>query len=273
MVESYPNAVALYLGYTPKPLDPFSSILVTGLLSRLAYYQKDLIVFGSYRWQPQGYLYQALVQKKIDGVIFIPPMNHPLTAALAESHLPVVAVADPAPGIVSVTVNDEMGAFMLAEHLALRGYTRIMFRKDPYDHPSAVNRLSAFVKSAEYLGMEVSVTLPKDSDGQISSEEEKILLSLSPNRPRAVVCWSDTYAYATLKFCRTNNLNVPHDIAIAGFDGITPIIEPARKLTSIQAPWFRVAETAVDLIVQLSRGEQIIRETVLPIDLVIGDTT
>jgi DNA-binding LacI/PurR family transcriptional regulator len=272
-MPSAPHQVALYLGFMPRALEPFASMLICGLISRLHSYQKDLLLYGSYRWQPQGEIYTALLEKRIDGLIFIPPRDDPLTARLAGSGLPVVAIADRAPGIVSVVVDDSMGAFMLAEHLALRGYHHVIFRQDPYEHDSAVIRRDAFLKSAQYLGIEVTLTLPADAQGTLSAAEEALLRAPAPKRPTAVVSWLDTYAYATLRYCKLHNLQVPRDIAVAGFDGITPLIEPARRLTSVQAPWFRVAEKSVDLLIQLARGEEVIRETILPVDLVIGDTT
>jgi DNA-binding LacI/PurR family transcriptional regulator len=267
------NQIALYLGFIPRALEPFASMLICGLISRLQVYHKDLLIYGCDRQPPQADIDTALVEKKIDGLIFIPPHDDPLTARLAGAGLPVVAVADRAPGIVSVVVDDAMGAFMLAEHLALRGYQRVIFRQDPYNHDSAVIRRDAFLKSAEYLGIEVTLTLPGDAQGALSAEEEALLRAPAAQRAPAVVSWVDTFANATLRYCKLHNLRVPQDIAVAGFDGITPLIEPARRLTSIQAPWFRVAEKSVDLLIQLSQGEQVIRETVLPVDLVIGDTT
>jgi DNA-binding LacI/PurR family transcriptional regulator len=35
----------------------------------------------------------------------------------------------------------------------------------------------------------------------------------------------------------------------------------------------RVAEMAVDLLIRQTRGQEVPRETVLPVDLLIGDTT
>jgi LacI family sucrose operon transcriptional repressor len=66
---------------------------------------------------------------------------------------------------------------------------------------------------------------------------------------------------------------VPKDIAVAGFDGGPTTIEPARRLTTIQAPWLQVAEKAVDLLIQLIHGETVPQENIFPVDLVIGDTT
>jgi DNA-binding LacI/PurR family transcriptional regulator len=267
------NVVALFLGYTPRPLELFPALLIAGLLSRLNEYGKDLLVYGQFHRQPQDDLCEALLDHRIDGLVFIPPIHQPVACALAQPGLPVVAVADRAPGIVSVTVDNETGAFMLAEHLALRGHRRIAFRKDPFEHESAVQRLEAFRNSAEYLGIEVLVTTPANEAGGLAREEETLLLDRSARRPTAVVTWADSFTYPVLRFCRQRGLQVPGDVAVAGFDGIPTPVEPARRLTTIQAPWYQAAEKAADLLMQIARGEDVLRETVLPVDLVIGDTT
>lgn len=267
------NLINLYLGFLPRPMDPFPDLVIAGLLSRLHHYQKKLLVIGEAIGSSADELFDYLFSPNIEGLIFIPPAESPLVNKLAQSGRPVIAIADRAPGIVSVVVDNQMGAFMLAEHLALRGHRKVLFRKDLYSHESAVSRFTAFEKAAQYLGIEVIGTLPIDPFGNLSTEERSFLLDRSAGCPTAVVCWVDTYTYPVLKFCKANGLNVPKDVALAGFDGITFPIEPARRLTTIQAPWLRVAETAADLLMQLINEKDVPRETVLPVDLVMGDTT
>ncbi len=189
------------------------------------------------------------------------------------SQIPLVAIADRAPGVVSVVVDNEMGAFMLAEHLALRGHKRIMYRRDPNGHESAESRYIAFDKAARYHDMDVIPTLPSDSIGTISQQEEALLLAAKDERPTAVATWGDSYAFPVLKFCRLHHLAVPQDVAVSGFDGIVSPVEPAVRLTTVQAPWQRVAEKAADLMVYMLQGEEVAKEMVLPVDLVMGDTT
>lgn len=121
--------------------------------------------------------------------------------------------------------------------------------------------------------MEIITTLPADAYGAISLEESALLLDSPVRRPTAVVCWVDSYAYPVLKFCKQHGLSVPKDVAVAGFDGIALPIDPARRLTTVQAPWLHVAEQAADVLMEILRGETIHQETILPVDLLIGDTT
>ena len=267
------DMVAFLLGYIPRPVDPFTSQIVSGLLHSLYNYQKKLLLFGQSYHGSVDALYDDLVCSGIEGLIFIPPPNSPLIPKLVDSGLPVVAIADRAPGLVSVVVDNDMGAFMLAEHLSIRGHRKVMYRKDLYDHESAVRRFIAFNNAARYLGIEVVPTLAANYMGILSQEEETLLLAPAGERPSAVLSWADIFSYPVLKFCKQHELSVPGDIAVTGFDGSPVTIDPARRLTTVQAPWQRVAEKAVDLLMQLSRGEEGPREIVFPVDLVIGDTT
>lgn len=262
----------LFLGYLPEPLEPFASLMINGMLARLNHYQKNLLVFGSETCSSNEDICDLLLNSPIDGLMLIPSFPE-ANQRLAASGLPLVAVADRAPGLVSVVVDNEMGAFMLAEHLSLRGHRRVLYRRDALAHESAELRYQAFEKAAQYLGMELVATIPEDPYANISPEEAGRLLAPPDQRPTAVVSCFDSYAYPLLKFCRANGLRVPEDIAVAGFDGIQYPVETACRLTTIQAPWLRVAEVAVDLLIRQMQGETVPRETVLPVDLLIGDTT
>lgn len=266
------NAVAFLLGYDPGPVDPFLSQIISGLLSRLHDHKKRLLFYGEpYHASVEDLFYE--ITCSCDGMIFIPPPKCTLNTILAQSDFPAVAIADRCPNVVSVMVDDETGAFMLAEHLSIRGHHRVLYRRDIQEHESAVRRFEAFDKAAQYLGIDVVATLPGNGWGSISPEEESLLLAPPGKRPTAVVSWADNYSYPVLRFCKQHQLQVPKDIAIAGFDGGPVFIEAARRLTTIQAPWLQVAEKAVDLLVQLTRGESVPRENIFPVDLVIGDTT
>ncbi len=266
------DIIGFCLGYLPGPLEPFPSLMIDGLLSRLNHHHKNLLVFGQSFYPSLEALAGVLLSSPVDGLLFIPSWKE-VNEKLAQSDLPLVAVANHAPGIASVLVDDETGAYMLAEHLALRGHRKVIFRKDPFDHDSAIRRFTAFEKAARYLGLDLIATVSPDGQKDISQEEEGYLLGPDGQRPTAVVAWADSYAQPVQKYCRAHGLSIPKDIALAGFDGILFPVEQAWKLTTIQAPWIRVAEVAVDILMCLIRGEEAPQETVLPVDLLIGDTT
>jgi DNA-binding LacI/PurR family transcriptional regulator len=138
---------------------------------------------------------------------------------------------------------------------------------------STIRRRDAFYEAAGRYDLSVITTITDDWDGRLSEAEHDILRRPPTIRPTVAVNWVDTYAYAMLDDCVKLGVRVPDDLAVVGFDGVPLRFPPARTLTTIRAPWKRVAETAVHLLMNLIEGQDVARETVFPVELVVGDTT
>jgi DNA-binding LacI/PurR family transcriptional regulator len=271
--RSSTDIIGLYSGYTPNAHDPFTAEVINGLHQVCTPHEKDLLMFGDFEGRSADEVYASLANGKIDGLVMIPAPNRPLINNLAGSHLPVVAIADGLPDFTSVVVDDAGGSRLAVEHLAGRGHQRVLYRTDMYEHTSALRRLEAFQQAAAAAGMEVIATRPGDWDGNLSPEEEALLLVPPGEHPTAAACWADQSAYALLDACERLGIRVPEELAVVGFDGISTRIRPARQLTTIRAPWREVAVRAVELLLALLGGQEVPQETVFPVELVIGDTT
>lgn len=267
------DIIGFYSGYSPNAHDPFTAEIINGLQKACQPHHKDLLMFGDFEGRSADEIYAALTNGKIDGLVMIPSPNKPLINTLADSHLPVVAIADGVAGLTSVVVDDAAGSRLLLERLAGRGHRRILYRTDIYAHTSALRRQSAFQQAAATLGVTVIPSRPGDWDGGLSAEEEALLLAPPERRPTAVACWVDTHAAAMLDACERLGLRVPEDVAVVGFDGIRTRIRPARQLTTVRAPWAQVAIKAVELLLALIDGQNVPPEVVFPVELVVGDTT
>ena len=79
-------------------------------------------------------------------------------------------------------------------------------------------------------------------------------------------------AYQALSYCRATGIAIPQELAIVGFDGIESPIELEMHLTSVRAPWAQVASTAVTYLVDLLEGRDVPTETILPVELIHGNT-
>jgi DNA-binding LacI/PurR family transcriptional regulator len=270
------NIIGFYSGYGYGILDimdPFTSEVLCGIRQGCEAACKDFLMHGNFRGQEPDAIYQELINGKVDGLILLSPPSDPLVKLLAESFLPVVAIADAVPGLPSVIVDDAAGSGMLARHLAEKGHTRILYRKSPLQTISDLRRLNGFCEAAAETGITVVDTIDAYWDDVLSEREVRWLRAPRGERPTAVVCWNDYVAHLTLDACLGMDLRVPEEIAIVGFDGFHWPVRLAYNLTTVRAHWANVARKAVDLLVARLNGEEAPPETMMPVDLILGDTT
>jgi DNA-binding LacI/PurR family transcriptional regulator len=89
----------------------------------------------------------------------------------------------------------------------------------------------------------------------------------------AAVCWQDFIAHALLDALEQRGRRVPEDVSVLGFDGILSRYPHMRRVTTILAPWRRVAQTAVSQLLEIIEGKEVPQETLLPVELVMGETS
>lgn len=267
------NIIGYYTGFESlNAHDPFTGIVLNGLQKSCRQHQQDLLLFGSFERSSVDDIYAALAGGKIDGLVVLHTPYSPVMDKLLSSHLPVVAIANPVPSLPSVTVDDVVGSQMLARYLAQQGHRRILYRADDVPHSSTIRRCEAFTQAAAELGLTVT-TSAESRDGHITPSEITLFTQTPRDkRPTAAVSWVDSYAYRFIEDCTKHGIRVPDDLAVVGFDGVEYEIPLAYRLTTIRAPWEEAAETAMNLLMALIEGQEVEREIMLPVTLVIGDT-
>lgn len=264
------NVIGLYSGIGfLNASNPFLAELIGGLQEGCNQFEKDLLLHGTFRGSSVDDIYAKLLDGRLDGLVVQAPACDPLVARLLASGLPVVAVADAIDGAPSVVVDDAGGMAQLLDQLAGLGHRRLIFLGKLHRTESAARRCAAVLESARRLGLAVQVghlepglDLP---DGQLA----RWLTAPAAERATAVVAWSDGIACECIAHCRRLGLDVPADVAVTGFDGLT---SQTRALTTIRAPWGEVGRTAVALLVEQIAGRPVPRETVLPVSFVRGET-
>lgn len=268
------NVVGFYSGsqYAPARGGAFLSQVLAGLQDGCEEQGKDLLVHGTFRGQSVDDIYTELASGKIDALVLHAPDSDALVERLVRTPLPCVVIASPVPALPSVVVDDAGGMRLVARHLYDRGHRSVVFRHSSLGHSSARRRFDAFQKAADELGMTYEVTKPPTIDPRFTPEEEALLTVRAGGKPTAFVCWNDSSAYAALAECLDRGIRVPEDLAVTGFDGYTYPGVPRWQLTTVHAPWREAARTAVRLLVSHVGGEEIPRETCLPVALRTGDT-
>ena len=249
--------------------NPFVAEITAGLLEECSRCSRDLLLHTIFRGQDINALYDSLLSGKIDGLVIWAPDDDPLVALLRDSHLPVVSIVESIPPFPSVGVDDYQGAFEIGQYLFDRGHRSILYLSQKRPSKSRKRRLAGMQDVAEKSGMELRIAVDPSAGELVETLADR---SSSGSRPTAIACWNDMVAYQALSHCRRAGISVPKEIAITGFDGIKSPIEVSECLTSVRAPWAQVASAAVNYLIELIQGNEVPSETVLPVELIRGDT-
>jgi DNA-binding LacI/PurR family transcriptional regulator len=184
------------------------------------------------------------------------------------------------PGISCVRIDDIEAGYLATEHLLQLGHRRIAFvGGDPADRfgfPVAPERQLGYERALHTGGIPpdpcLSVPAAFTVDGGMDAATE---LVARPQRPTAVVAWSDEIAMGVLYAVRGAGLRVPEDVSVIGVDDhdlsrlfdLTTVAQPVREQGRVAACLL------VEQLVAAGATEPEMATVTMPIRLVVRGTT
>lgn len=232
---------------------------------------------------------QMMMSKNLDGLIIEPTKsayqnpNIHYYLLLEERNIPYLMInayyheLNPS----YIIVDDELGAFLLTEHLIKLGHRKIagLFKTDDQQ---GINRLRGYIRAFR------TYDIPLDSNLVVTYQtEEKTtkpismiesILKSETNAPTGIVCYNDELALNILEVIRSLHLKVPDDVSVVGFDDSQLAVASEVKLTTVTHPKMDLGIEAAKRIIRMIEGkkseeeltkiftpELIIRESTKPI--------
>jgi DNA-binding LacI/PurR family transcriptional regulator len=196
---------------------------------------------------------------RVDGVILMAPsMQQDIYNILSKSRRPVVLLnsAPQLNGIVSFSVDNFRGAFLITEHLIGHDYKRIGMIKGPEQNIEAKERFLGFTKALSENNIVYNPDLVISGDFSTRTGYYGFLrLMGQPNRPEAIFMANDMMALGAYEAARISNIRIPEDIAIVGFDDIFSgrIVTP--RLTTIHSPINELGGQAMKYLLMMINRE------------------
>ena len=226
---------------------------------------------------------RRLLERKVEGVaVMTVGIEAPLLDELAQRSIPMVFVEMTIDNPLSSTlvVDYKSGITQAVEHLKALGHTRIGFVSGPLRQRSAFLRKEAFQHALGALGIEPNQRWLIEGDHTLEGgmRAAEHLLTLE-HRPSAILCSNDMTAIGALRLLAKNNILVPEEFSVIGFDNIhlAEFVHPA--LTTIQMSRkdlaraaFEALQSTVGAQVNARAGERT-RETSIPTMLVVRQST
>ena len=218
---------------------------------------------------------RAYASRRIAGVLLEPvdliPGSHEATKrvldVLAAKNVPVVLIDRdylPPPERSSydlVGIDNFQAGYRLAKHLLDAGARKIRFLTQPDYATTIRGRISGVAQAVidaglPWRGYHVIETNP----GDIAAFRR---LMSAKNSPDAFVCRNDPLAAKLLQTLSALDIEVPKAVKVAGFDDakMASLLNP--PLTTIRQPVERIAQTAVESILQRMRNPSLAPRSIL----------
>lgn len=193
----------------------------------------------------------VLKEKQVDGILYMSEPVYPDDYEFFERlDVPFVLVSThsleyPIP---SVKVNDEQAGFDATSYLISKGHRHIGMISGPStDIIAGLPRLQGYMRALRTKGLPVDLEKFIEygnfryQDGYDAMEK-----LLKKNQDiTAVFAASDEMALGAISCLQKNNLFVPKDVSIVGFDNTKIAYMSNPKLTTVAQPMFEIGYTAV----------------------------
>ena len=199
-------------------------------------------------------------ERQVDGIIYASMYHREVHPPDNLRELPAVLldcfVADAS--LPSVVPEEIVGGQEATTYLLRKGHRRIGFIGDEADVPAKLGRLQGYrnALTAHNIPFDPSLVKTGSSDPAGGYDCTMQLLQSEQQPPTALFCYNDRMAMGAYDAIRKQNLTIPNDIAVVGFDNLEIIAAHLYPpLTTMQLPHYEMGQWAVDHLLTLINQE------------------
>lgn len=244
------------------------------------------VIFASYQniLEKELEIIKKVLRQKVSGLIIMPGSVSAVmqfVSGLKAKDLPFIFVDTRLPDdeIDCVVSSNIKGGYLAAEHLIKLGHKKIAFLKEDISEMTVEDRLSGYKKALKDYDFEIDSDLMLTvSDASSEEKQEEMSVFYNQQKPTAVIAHNDYLALDFYKMCRKNNINIPDDVSLVGYDNIESIKHIDVPLTSIaqfpQEMGMVAAERMLEKIENKnSRKKELKKQIYYPVELVVRQST
>jgi len=264
------NRAALRLGYSPHgaaqslvtnrthtigvllqdPYGPFFSELIRGIERTAQARGYHLLVSTSRSAGETLDVVLRSMRGRVDGLILMTHDNYAATAGgTFQLGFPVVLLNCPPADAPcdSLGIANYDGTVAMMRHLTDLGHRRIAFIRGSEENFDSVERLRGYRAAVQRLELDQdpALELPGDFSEAAGHAAAKFIVDRALH-PTAVFAANDCMALGALSAFRAAGLDVPTDLAVAGFDDIPMARYANPALTSVHVDFSELGERATD---------------------------
>jgi LacI family transcriptional regulator len=237
-----------------------------------------LVVSSSHNNREEIRAALTMMRGRVDGLVIMSPHidAETLNENLPQS-LPVVLLNChvESNGFDSLNIDNYGGACAMTKHLLSHGHTHIAIIKGTEHNFDADERLRGWTDAVRAAGLIPDPHYQVEGNFTEASGYEAVakLLKLVP-RPTAVFACNDSMAIGAISALRDQEIHMPDEIAVAGFDDVPVASYLTPTLTSVQVGINNLGVRAIETLLHavLNKNAHKKRQIVLPTTLSLRES-
>lgn len=196
-------------------------------------------------------------------------------AALRALNVPVVEMwgGEAEPIDMLVGSSGFAGGRLMARHFAERGFRRIAFAG--YAREKDSQRLRGFTAGLAEFGLEPALVVPRDgaqsfADGMTAFDE---IVTRMPDCD-AICFGTDLLAVGALLAARRHSIDIPKQIAVAGYGDLDFAAEVFPSITTVRVSDYEVGKLAGGMMLTRLNGDTTAQRVIqVPVELMVREST
>jgi LacI family transcriptional regulator len=197
---------------------------------------------------------ETMLEHQVDGIIYATMSHHLITPpeVLHEISSVLLDCYDENRCFPSVVPDEVSGASTALRVLLEKGHRRIGFINTIDFGPPAKGRLDGYKRAlTEYDVPFVEELVCCGKSNSDSGYEQTLHLMQRDSPPTAIFCFNDQIAMGVYEALRELGLEIPHDVAVIGFDNLELISAFLRpKLSTMELPHYQMGQWAVNYLAE-----------------------
>ncbi len=229
--------------------------VIRGIDEALDQVDCDMMLYTTHRHKEKEDFYARTIANGLaDGLILVvPSIGEPYLDTLRASNYPHVLVdIDRSDGKSwSVGITNWQGAYDATHYLLELGHRRIAIITDQLELSTSSTRLAGYQAALQEFSVPFDPELVKE-DNYMFPYTRKLAESLLklPDPPTAIFTTGDQSAFRIMETLRLNNVHVPQDMSLVGFDDIPQASAMYPPLTTIHHPMYEMGQVAVRVLLE-----------------------
>ena len=155
-----------------------------------------------------------------------------------------------------IALDSRYGSYLAVKHLIQHGHTNIEYLCSNQSISDSADRLQGYKDALIEHHIDINDNFIAFGSPNEEGGEQAMMSLLERNRQiTAIACYNDSMAAGAMSVLYDNDIKIPDDISIIGFDDLLIARYLHPKLTTIRYPLHTMAEQAAELALQLAKGE------------------